>query len=52
MIEATGYRLFGRVGSDPHRFHPCSWRNIAITLTDPVSGEQTAQACVNAWFHQ
>ena len=33
-----------------------SWRNIAITLKIPLQnrggGEQTAQACAMAWFHQ
>jgi len=28
------------------------WRNIAITLIIPVFGEQTAQACANAWLRQ
>jgi len=28
------------------------WRNIAITLTDPYCGEQTAQAGENACFRQ
>jgi hypothetical protein len=28
------------------------WRKIAIALPDRGSGEQTAQAGENAWFHQ
>jgi hypothetical protein len=28
------------------------WRKIAITLTDPDFGEQTAQGCAIAWFRQ
>jgi len=27
-----------------------NWRKIAISLIDPDFGEQTAQACANAWF--
>ena len=29
-----------------------NWRNIPIALTDTDFGEQTAQACVNAYFRQ
>jgi len=28
--------------------HSNGWRNIAISLIDPVPGEQTAQACAIA----
>ena len=28
------------------------WPNIAITLSVPVFGEQTAQSCANAWLQQ
>jgi len=28
------------------------WRQIPIALIVPVFGEQTAQACANAWFRQ
>jgi len=28
------------------------WRNIPITLINPEKGEQTAHACVMAWFRQ
>ena len=31
---------------------PHNWRNIPIALTDPDFGEQTAQACENAWLRQ
>jgi hypothetical protein len=31
---------------------PFNCREIAISLTDPDFGEQTAQACANAWFRK
>src|ERR1700732_3825086 len=40
-----------QTGSNPSRqlaSNRLSWRNIAITLIDPVPGEQTAQACAIA----